>query len=169
MFFKRKFKTPKPTPNTMKVAFTDIRIFAAEFFYAWENGADFDWLKKEWHKFEPFLKDEREAEDFILALGYIYYAFCFESFFLKRSDAIATVQNYVYETESDLPEFVERTNNKLDFTLDLLLKVYIRPEEVLREIVSLAIAFELPHPDGYKYIIDLFKDKYDESEINFDQ
>lgn len=148
------------------LAFSNVKKFAVEHFYAWENGEDFDWLKKEWHKFEPHVKNTREAEDFILALGYIYFAFCFESFFIKSSEGIATIQDYANETESDLPEFIERTNKKFDFTLDLLLKVYRRPSEVLREFVSIAIAFELPNPAGYDYIENLFKDIYKESDID---
>ncbi|HCE56618.1 MAG TPA: hypothetical protein DER09_02195 [Prolixibacteraceae bacterium] len=67
----------------MRIPFKDIRLFAVEFFYAWEHGEDFDWLKKEWHRFESYFSDREDAEDFILALAYIYSAFCYESFFLK--------------------------------------------------------------------------------------
>ena len=148
------------------IPFNDIRIFAAEFFYAWEHGEDFDWLRKEWHKFEPHLSDRTEAEDFILALAYIYSAFCYESFFLKSREGVLTVQECVDEYESKHAEFIKRIENKLDFTLDLLLKVYKRPDEVLREFVTIAIAFELPNPAGYEYIENLFKDIYKEPDID---
>jgi len=151
----------------MKVPFYKIKNFAIEYFYAWEHGEDFDWLNKEWPKFEEHFQDVTEAEDFILVLAYIYSAFCHESFFLKSSEGVLTVQEYVNEFEKEHPEFIERINKKFDFTLELLLKAYNKPTEILREIVSIAIAFELPHPDGYEYIRELFKDKYKEPDIKF--
>lgn len=150
----------------MIVPFYDIRLFAEEHFNAWEHGEDFDWLKKEWHKFEPHISEQKEAEDFILALAYIYSAFCHESYFLKSKEGIVTIQEYVSEFEEEHPEFIERINKKFDFTLELLLKAYKRPSEILREFVSIAIAFELPHPDGYEYIKELFKDKFQDPNID---
>ncbi len=150
----------------MKVPFYDIRLFAAAHFYSWENGEDFDWLKKEWTKFENHFQDVQEAEDFILVLAYIYATFCHESFFLKSKEGVMTVWDYAKDIEPEHPEFMERINKKFDFTLDILLKVYDRPSEFLRELVSIAIDFELPHPDGYEYIKELFKDKYKEPDID---
>jgi hypothetical protein len=150
----------------MIVSFNDIRIFAVTYFYAWENGEDFDWLKKEWRKFAPHINDKKEAEDFILVLAYIYSAFCHESFFLKSKEGIMTVREYANDLGQEHPEFVERINKKIDFTLELLLKAYHRPVVFLRELVSIAIGFELPHPDGYEYIKELFKNKYNEPDID---
>lgn len=140
------------------LAFSNVKKFAVEHFNAWEHGEDFDWLKKEWHKFEPHISEQKDAEDFILTLAYIYSAFCHESYFLKSKEGIITVQEYVSEFEEGHPEFTEHINKKFDFTLDLLLKAYNRPSEILRELISITIHFELPHPDGYEYIKELFND-----------
>jgi hypothetical protein len=147
------------------LAFSNVKKFAVEHFNAWEHGEDFDWLKKEWHIFEPHISEQKEAEDFILTLAYIYSAFCHESYFLKSKDGIITVQEYISEFEEEHPEFTERINKKFDFTLELLLKAYNRPSEILRELVSIAIHFELPHPDGYEYIRKLYIKKYKEPDI----
>ncbi|RIJ48758.1 hypothetical protein D1614_09515 [Maribellus luteus] len=148
------------------LAFSNVKKFAVEHFNAWEHGEDFDWLKKEWHKFEPLISEQKDAEDFILTLAYIYSAFCHESYFLKSKEGIMTIQEYVREFEEEHPVFIERINRKFDFTLELLLRAYNRPSEILREFVSIAINFELPHPDGYDFVKNLFQEKYKERDIN---
>jgi hypothetical protein len=147
-----------------EIRFYDIRIFAVNFFYAWEDGVDFNWLRKEWPKFKPHFANQNEAEDFVLVLAYIYSVFCVESYFEKSCDSILTIQEYVNETAPDHLEFTDRISNKIDVTLDLLLQIYIHPSEFLRELASIAIDFELPNQEGYKYILGLFKDKYNEPE-----
>jgi len=147
-------------------AFYDIRDFAAEHFFIWENGEDFDWLKREWHKFQDHFQNQTEAEDFILVLAYIYSAFCHESFFLKSNAGMLTIPEYVNEFEPEHPEFIERIDKYSDCCLELLLKTYSKPVEVLRELVSIAIAFELPHPDGYEYIRKLFTNVYKEPDVD---
>jgi hypothetical protein len=149
----------------MKVPFFDIKAFAVEYFWSWEMGEDFDWLKKEWVKFEEHFSTKEEAETFILVLSYIYSSFCHESFFLKSSEGKMTVKEYIDDFIPQHPEFIERIEGKIIPTLNLLLRVYNNPTEVLRELVSIAIGFELPHPDGYKYIEWLFRDRYKEPDV----
>ncbi|HCE56617.1 MAG TPA: hypothetical protein DER09_02190 [Prolixibacteraceae bacterium] len=85
--------------------------------------------------------------------------------FFKSREGLLTVHECVDEYDSKHHEFVKRIENKLDYTLDLLLYVYKRPDEIIREFVSIAIAFELPHTDSYEYVQKLFQDKYKEQDF----
>ena len=148
--------------------FHDIREFACKHFYTWEHGVDFDWLKKEWHKFDPHLKDLAEVEDFILTLADIYNSFCHEAYFAtvteeelkKCSGFIKTPEP---EPAPDPPETIiikNRIKNNFNKTLDILLEVYRFPEEIIREFSTIYIEFQIPHQDGYDYILNIFKDKF---------
>ena len=146
--------------------FYNIREFACKHFYTWEYGADFDWLKKEWHNFEPHLKELTEVEDFILTLADIYKSFCAEAYFAKISDENVKKYSWIIEApepEPDPPETIiikNRIKNNFDRTLDILLEVYECPEEIIREFSTIYIEFQIPHQDGYNYILNLFKDKW---------
>ncbi len=154
----------------VKKDFYNIRQFACENFFAWENGEDFDWLKKEWNKFEPLLKNEKEVEDFILSLADIYNSFCHESYFAKITDEDVKKYDWIIEDTKPNPELPEsrikkeRIQSYFDKTLDILLEVYHCPEEIARQFVTIAISFQLPHEDGIKYIFSLFKNKWNPDE-----
>jgi len=150
----------------IKNGFYSIREFACKNFYVWDNGEDFDWLRREWKKFEPMLKSEIDVEDFILTLADIYNSFCQESYFetineedAKKYDCIIDDTEQNVETPES-QEYKERIQNYFNQTLDILLEVYKRPEEVLRQFATIAIDFQLPHNDGYKYVFNLFKSKW---------
>lgn len=151
--------------------FYNIREIACQHFYKWEQGEDFVWLKNEWHKFEPHLKTKNEVENFILVLSDIYEHFCSESYFAKISDEDVKKYDWIIENpnlEPENPELTKIIEQFFDRTLDILLEVYKNPDEILRQFISIAIGFEVPHPDGYEYILNLFKDKYNEIEDNFE-
>ena len=149
------------------IDFYNIRQFACEHFYSWEHGVDFDWLKKEWHKFNPHLKDLAEVEDFILTLADIYLSFVHEAYFATITEE--DVKKYAWiieapEPEPDPPKTIKiknRIKNNFDRTLDILLEVYNCPEEIIREFSTIYIEFQIPHQDGYDYILNLVKNKFD--------
>lgn len=134
----------------MDLSFYNIRQFACEHFYAWEEGEDFFWLKKEWHKFESFFSNKRETEDFILALAYLYNSFCQEAYFATISDENVKKYEWIIENSEQIKETPEsqkrkeRIQNYFDKTLDILLEVYECPEELARQFVTIAIGFQLP-------------------------
>jgi hypothetical protein len=144
--------------------FYNIRQFACEHFFAWEIGEDFDWIKKEWKKFEPHLKNEREVEDFILSLAKIYNSFCHAAYFEDVTDEDIEKYPWIIQDQDSEPspnqELEKRIENYYDKTLDILLEVYTTPEEILRQFTSVFIDIQLPSYDGYKFIFDLFKDKW---------
>ena len=65
-------------------------------------------------------------------------------------------------------EISTRVYNFFDKSLDILLKAYKNPRNIIREFISIAIGFELPHPDCYNYIYGLYKDKYKDPIFNED-
>ncbi|KJF44280.1 hypothetical protein [Draconibacterium sediminis] len=141
--------------------FYHIREFACAHFYIWETGDDFDWLRKEWNKFEPRLKTRTEAEDFILVLADLYEGFCSESYFLKPTYELMKEFPFIVEDpnpEKEDPEIRKRIETFRDQTLNILYEVYESSEEILRNFVSVAIDFEVPHPDGYVYVQELFSE-----------
>lgn len=144
--------------------FYNIREFACIHFYKWEDGDDFDWLKKEWYKFEPHLKEIQEVEDFILTLADIYGSFCHEAYFENVPDDVKKYPLIIENPNPEptqAPEITKRIQGNYDRTLDILIKVYDCPEEILRQFTAIFIRFQIPNQDGYKYIFDLFKDKWD--------
>lgn len=150
----------------MKLDFQFIQRYAHLHFDTWEMHEDFEWLIKEWHKFEPLLKNEKEVEDFILTLADIYNSFCHESYFATITNEDVKKYDWIIEdTEPkiELPEIQiikKRIQNNFERTLDILLEVYECPEEILRQFVTITIDFQLPHYDGYKFVFDLFKKKW---------
>ena len=144
--------------------FYNIRQFACTHFFKWEDGEDFDWLKKEWNKFEPYLNNLEEVENFILTLSDIYGSFCQEAYFERVIEE--DVQKYSWIIEDPNPELFEdpkikkRIERSFDKTLGILLTVYDCPEEILRQFTSIFIDIQLPAYDGYKYVFNLFKDKW---------
>lgn len=147
-----------------KKDFYNNRQFACEHFYAWENGEDFDWLKKEWHKFEPYLTNKKEVQDFILTLAHIYNSFCHEAYFAETTNENAKKYEWLFDFVEKDPLKAqiekERVIKNLDKTLDIILKTYEFPNEIARQFVSIAIGFELSNNDGIKYIFDLCRDKW---------
>lgn len=150
-------------------SFYIIKEFASNHFYKWEEGEDFIWLKDEWHKFESHLKTEQEVEDFILTLSEIYEHFCSEAYFAKITDEDAKKYDWIIKDPNppvEKQEITKRLNEYYDRTLDILLEVYGCPDEILRQFISIAIDFEVPHPDCYKFIDDLFRGKFIEPDKN---
>lgn len=148
--------------------FYNIKEFACKHFYSWEEGEDFIWMKNEWHKFLPHLNNLEEVESFILTLSNFYEKFCGEAYFAKISDEDVKKYPWIIENPNpptEEPEVIERITKFHDKTVEILLKVYGSPSEVLREFVSIAIDFEVPHPDSYKFIFDLCKEIYVEPEL----
>ncbi|MBN1820754.1 MAG: hypothetical protein JW833_08555 [Prolixibacteraceae bacterium] len=142
------------------IDFRTIRAFAAKHFYTWPDGQDFNWLRKNWHKFEQYFSTESEAEDFIIALSYIYMAFCIEAYFEKPADVkeYLKISWFVEDYCSDEPFpgcYEEQINRGYKTALEILRKNY-HPDDILREFSSIKIDEFFPHPDGQQYIYDVW-------------
>ena len=74
------------------VTFYKIKDVAVQHFYSWEDGEDFDWLRRNWSKFN--LSSEEDAKAFIYAAGYIYSTYVKEAFFLKHRVEYQTIEEY---------------------------------------------------------------------------
>jgi hypothetical protein len=140
--------------------FNKIRYIACEHFYAWEDGEDFDWLRKEWPKFQGYLKSNQEIEEFILTLAYFYNLFCLISYFEGASDIEKAILKPSVDDES-----AQVIYHNFDRTLDILLKVYTCPYEILRQFTTIYIQYEIPHIDGHRFIYRLFDEKWDEDKL----
>jgi len=134
------------------IVFYKIKEFACEKFYAWEDGNDFIWLKDEWIKFIDHFYSEKHAKDFICCLSDIYDAFCNAAYFEPNGSKYQLGQ----------PEHIY-----LNKTLDILLEVYERPEDIYREFSSIKIDWQMPHSDGRKFIYELLEEKWNEKIKNF--
>tara|TARA_B100000508_G_scaffold126864_1_gene111639 strand:- start:413 stop:841 length:429 start_codon:yes stop_codon:yes gene_type:complete len=134
------------------INFYKIKDFACKNFYVWENGNDFIWLKKEWDNFEKHLETEANAIAFICCLSDIYDVFCHAAYFEPN----------VSKYELGQPKHIY-----LSKTLDIILEVYERPEDIYREFSSIKIDWQMPHSDGRKFIYELLEEKWNEKIKNF--
>jgi hypothetical protein len=135
--------------------FYQIRGIACEHFYKWEDGEDFDWLRKEWPKFKRHLNSNQEIEEFILTLAYFYNLFCHISYFEGESDIEKAILKPSSKNDSDQVIY-----DNFDKTLDILIKVYTCPYEVLRQFSTIFIQYEIPHFDGHRFIYRLFDGRW---------
>ena len=134
------------------ISFYKIKEFACKNFYAWEDGNDFLWMKKEWNKFYDDFKTEEQAKKFIECLSDIYDVFCHAAYFEPTDSKYALGK----------PE-----HTYLSKTLEILLEVYERPENIYREFSSIKFDWQMPHPDGRKFIYELMEEKWNEKIKNF--
>lgn len=134
------------------IKFYSIKDFACKNFYAWENGDDFIWLKEEWEKFEQYIETEANAKAFISCLSEIYDLFSHASYFANNGNE--------YELSNPIHKYMDRT-------IEILLKVFERPEDVYREFATIKMDWMLPHPDGRKFIYELMEEKWQEKINNF--
>lgn len=149
----------------MKNNFFSNREFACQKFYHWETGDDFNWLRKEWYKFEQFLSNKDESKIFILSLAYIYNEFCIKAYSeeyneLDRTSILECSEKAINTNE--ITNLQNKIKPCLDKALDIMLDVYGNPEEISREFASITINFQLPYDDGIKYIYNLFEDKWEQ-------
>lgn len=139
------------------IEFYDVKDLAIKHFYSWENGEDFDWLRKNFEKFN--LSTIEEANTFIYCMGYIYSTYVSEAIKAKHTDSIMTVELYC-KYEDHLTHEIQRLIEKnLIKTYQRLFDVYHYAEELYREFASISIEFAVPHQDGYKYLKSI-ADKY---------
>tara|TARA_B100000508_G_C11453470_1_gene275416 strand:+ start:1417 stop:1827 length:411 start_codon:yes stop_codon:yes gene_type:complete len=134
------------------INFYAIKVFACKNFYSWEDGNDFNWLKKEWEKFNDYFQSEKDAKNFIICLSDIYDIFCHAAYFESNGSKYSLSQ----------PEHIYTSK-----TLTILLEVYERPEDIYREFSSIKIDWQMPHSDGRKFIYDLLEEKWNEKINNF--
>jgi len=134
------------------ITFYRIKEFACKNFHAWEDGKDFFWLKKEWGKFSDNFNNEKQANDFIICLSDIYDVFCHAAYFESNRSK--------YELENP-------HHTSLDKTIDILVETYERPEDIYREFATIKMDWQMPHPDGRKFIYELMEEKWNEKIKNF--
>jgi len=140
------------------IDFYYIKELAVKHFYAWHDGEDFDWLRKNWSKFE--LETLEEAKIFIYCMGYIYDIYVCEAIKGKYTDRIKTLEEYCEGHDHRTLEIQNLIKDNLLKTYQKLYDVFKYTEELYREFSSITISFEPPHIDGYKYLKGI-ADEYD--------
>jgi len=150
------------------VEFLEISAFA-------ENTFDddvVDWLQKNWLKFQQYIENKDDAEDFIFSLAYIYMNFFFEAYVLKDPNVKEpfSIPEYIEEFHSNkiMPSALENQLYRgFEKTLKILSKIY-GPEEFALELASLRIHELWPHIEGAWYIQEIFDSVKEENKDDED-
>ncbi|MFC2117361.1 hypothetical protein ACFLSY_01800 [Bacteroidota bacterium] len=139
------------------VQFYDVREVAVTHLYILGDGEDFNWLRKNFDKFN--LSSVDEAKTFIYCLGYIYDTYVSEAIKAKHTDRIQTIKEYCdYKDQitSDIQNIIEKN---ISDALKKILNTFHGAENLYREFASITIEFAVPHQDGYEYLKGM-ADKY---------